>query len=427
MFFTTKGNWSIIKKQNTQENTKYVEDNMASLSERSEIKRYEQNKKRKKIVRLGALFTIVIAVVAGILFYVLFQMNRTYGGYSVINEVKRKDGVGVQYEMHGDTVLKYSKDGASGLDSTGEILWNGSYEFKNPYADTCGDYVAIADIGEKSICIFNGSGTGSKFSVDGAIEQISIANQGVVAAVLENDDEAKIDIYDPYSATEKLKVSISTSTDSDGYPVAIALSEDGQKLVTSYINITNGVVSSSLNFYNFDSVGKNSVDRIVGSRPLEQEIVADVQFINSEIVCAFTKTGFKLYRMKETPSDIAQISVEENIKSVCYNEEYITLVLDNNTNTDQSHLVQVYNTNGKLVLEKTVSYAYDTVEMGEEEVIFYSSSECHILRLRGSEKLDCTFDENVSYFFPLSSSEKYILIDSDTINQIRLTGRKEGE
>ena len=85
MFFTTKGNWSIIKKQNTQENTKYVEDNMASLSERSEIKRYEQNKKRKKIVRLGALFTIVIAVVAGILFYVLFQMNRTYGVYSVIN------------------------------------------------------------------------------------------------------------------------------------------------------------------------------------------------------------------------------------------------------------------------------------------------------------------------------------------------------
>ncbi len=400
---------------------------MASLSERSEIKRYEQNKKRKKIVRLGAILTIIIAIVAGILFYVLFQMNRTYGGYSVIEEVKRKDAISVQYEIHGDTLLKYSKDGASALNSDGEILWNGSYDFKNPYAVTCGDYVAIADIGEKNICIFDGSGTATELSVDGAIEQITIAKQGVVAAVLENDDEAKINIYDPYDATEKLKVSISTSTDSDGYPVAIALSEDGQKLVTSYINITNGVVSSSLNFYNFDSVGKNSVDRIVGSRPLEQEIVADVQFINSEIVCGFTQTGFKLYKMKETPSDIAQISVEENINSVCYNEEYITLVLDNNENTDKPYLVQVYNTSGKLVLEKAVSYAYDIVEMGNEEVIFYSASECHILRLRGSEKLDCTFDENISYFFPLSSSEKYIVIDSDTINQVRLTGRKKGE
>lgn len=400
---------------------------MASLSERSEIKRYEQNKRRKKIVRLGVLLTMVIAVVIGILFYVLFQMNRTYGGYSVVEEVKRKDGMSVQYEIHGDTLLRYSKDGASALEPGGEILWNGSYDFKNPYAVTCGNYVAIADIGEKNICIFDGKGSGSELSVDGAVQQIAIAKQGVVAAVLENDDEAKINIYDPYDVTEKLKVSISTSTDSDGYPVAIALSEDGQKLVTSYINITNGVVSSSLNFYNFDSVGKNSVDRIVGSRPLEQEIVADVQFINSEIVCAFTQMGFKLYRMKETPSDIVEVSVEKNIKSVCYNEKYITLVLDNNDNTDNPYLLQVYNTSGKLVLEKAVSYVYDTVEMGKEEVIFYSASECHILRLRGSEKLDCTFDENVSYFFPLSSSEKYILIDSDTINQVRLTGRKEGE
>jgi len=165
----------------------------------------------------------------------------------------------------------------------------------------------------------------------------------------------------------------------------------------------------------------------VGSRPLEQEIVADVQFINSETICGFTQTGFKLYKMGETPSDIAEIQVEKSIKSVCYNSEYITLVLDNNDNKDKPYLVQVYNTSGKLVLEKPVSYAYDTVEMGKEEVVFYSASECHILRLRGSEKLDCTFDENVSYFFPLSSTEKYILIDSDTINQVRLTGRKKEE
>lgn len=400
---------------------------MASLSERSEIKRYEQNKKRKKIVRLGVIFAIAIIALACILFYVLFQMNRTYAGYSVVEELKRKDGMSVQYEIHGDTLLKYSKDGASALKPDGEILWNASYDFKNPYAVTCGNYVAIADIGEKNIYVFDGDGSGTELSVDGTIEQITVANQGVVAAVLENDDEAKINIYDPYDATENLKVSISTSTDSDGYPVAIALSEDGQKLVTSYINITNGVISSSLNFYNFDSVGKNSVDRIVGSRPLEQEIVADLQFINSETVCAFTQTGFKLYKMQETPGDIAEINVEKNIKSVCYNEKYITVVIDDNENTDKPYLVQVYNTSGKLVLEQAVSYSYSTVEMGNEEVIFYSSSECHILRLRGSEKLDCTFDENVSYFFPLSSSEKYILIDSDTIDQVRLTGRKKGD
>lgn len=400
---------------------------MASLSERSNQKRAEVTQKKIKKAKHITSIVVIISAIICIIFYVFFEMNRTYGAVSVVNSINRADSSSVQYLEYNGNILKYSKDGASALSLDGEILWNGSYDFKNPMAVTCGNYVAIADIGGKEIYIFNGNDTGTKLEVEAAVEQISVANQGVVAAILENDDEAQINIYDPYSTTEQLKVSISTSTDSDGYPVAIALSEDGKKLVTSYINISSGVLESSVNFYNFDEVGKNSVDRIVGSRPLDREIVSNIEFINKTTICAYTETGFKLYTMKQTPQDIAEVTMTKTIKSICHNKQYITFVLEDVENMEYPYLIQVYNTAGKLVLEKNVDCDYEKIEMGQKEILLYSKRESEIIRINGIEKLICDFDAEIEYFFPISGSDKYILIDKEKINEIKLIGNSQGE
>lgn len=400
---------------------------MASLSERSEQKRYEQKKKRNERTKKILVIGTVVAAIVFILFYIFFQRNRTYANYAIVNSTKRTDSNSVKYISYNGKILKYSKDGACSMKPDGEILWNGSYDLKNPMAVTCGEYVAIADIGAKEIYIFNGKDSGTKLTVQSSIEQIVVAKQGVIAAVLEDDDEAKINIYDPYSVTEQLKVSVSTSTDSDGYPVAIALSPDGLKLVTSYINISNGVLQSSVNFYNFDEVGQSSVDRIVGSRPMDRELVANIDFINSDTVCAYTETGVKLYQMQEVPQDIAEIKFENSIKSICYNDKYIGVVLENTEGLDMPYILRIYDTKGQLILEKNVDYDYDKVEMGEDEMIFYSGKNCNIIRTRGSEKLDCVFENEITNFFPVKSSDNYIIIDGENMNEIQLTGRTEGD
>lgn len=400
---------------------------MASLTERNEIKKYKENKekikKRKRILIAGAVVMCVCLAVIQI----IYQMNRTYKGYTVINSTDRADSNSVTYMPYGENFLKYSRDGATGFRANGEILWSGSYEMKNPYAVTCGDFVAVADIGSKEVYIFNGSDTGTQMKMDAPIQQISVANQGVFAVVLKKNGEANINIYDPYNVAEQLKVSISTSTDTDGFPVAIALSKDGQKLVTSYINVQSGVLESSLNFYNFDNVGKNSVDRIVGSRPLEQQIVSDIDFLTSNTICAYTEDGFLLYYMKETPQDVATVEIKDSIKSVSKNSKYVAVVTEETDNVDVPYKLHVYNTKGKKVLEKEITYSYDGVEMGDDEVILYSKREAHIVRLNGKEKLNCQLASTASYFFAITGTDKYLLIDGDSLKQIRLAGKEVKE
>ena len=283
--------------------------------------------------------------------------------------------------------------------------------------------MVVADVGNKAFTVFDKEGIGKEIKTDAAIEQITVAEQGVVAAVLQDDDEAKINVYDPSDVTNTLKVAISTSTDSDGYPVAIALSDDGKKLVSSYVNISGGVVNSSLNFYNFSETGKNKVNRIIGSRQTGKNIAADVQFMDNHTIGAFGENEIAIYRMGDEVEDGETIKCDKAIRSVCYNRKNIAIVTANEGNIEKPNRLQVYKIGGNKILDKEIDYKYDTMVMGQEEVIFYNQIQGHIVRFRGSEKLDATFDDAVSYFFP-SLGDAYIIINNSSIKQVRLSGRK---
>ncbi|MBQ3600762.1 MAG: hypothetical protein II992_06115 [Lachnospiraceae bacterium] len=399
---------------------------MTSLMEKSKKEKFERKQKRKekiiKIIKIGGSICFVL----GVIIFVYFQMNRTFNSYVVIDKVERKDSLTAQYITYEGNILKYSRDGATAISPRGEIIWNGSYDMKNPYAVTCGSYVAIADIGGKEVYVYNGTDSGTRMELDYPIEEVAVAKQGVVALVLKKGKESEINIYDPYNAAEQLKVSISTSTDADGFPVSIALSKDGKKLVTSYLNVKNAVLQNSINFYNFGEIGKNSVDRIVGSRALDEEIAVDIEFLTETTVCVYTQEGFKLYRMKETPQDIKEIKVEDNIKSLIGNEDYIAMVLENDGEIENPYRLEVYDLSGERVLEKDISFSYEQIAIDESDIVFFSGKECNIIRINGTEKLNCEFDTGIAYFFGIKNSDKYIVIDEENIHLVRLSTKDKG-
>lgn len=393
---------------------------MASLSERSDKKRYEKAKKQQQKFRIAAVVFGILLLVTAIVILVNSQINRNYKKYKVLHSIERADSNTVQYKSYNGKILKYSRDGASAMNSKGEIIWNGSYDFKNPVAVTCENYVAIADIGGKEIYVYNGNDSGTRVEVLLPIVQVALANQGVIAVVLEDDTSTLVHLYDPYNTSEPLRVKIPTNTDTDGFPIDIALSKDGQKLVTSYINISSGVIESSLNFYNFDKVGQNNVDRIVGSRPYDKIIVPKIEFLNNNVICAYTENGFSIYSMKQIPQDIFSQTFEEKIKSVCSYGNYIGIILENSVGETGKNQIIIYNLKGKKVLEKEIEYEYDTVTMAEDEVIFSTNTTCNILRFNGTEKFHYSFEQNIEYFMPIMNTEKYFMINDTEIQEIRL-------
>lgn len=391
---------------------------MARIIDKSEPTSYQIRIKKYKR-NIGIIISVAVVIIAIIVVYMVnCFVNRYYNTYKVVSTIPRTDSNTVKYESYGNKLLKFSRDGASAINQDGKAVWNGSYEMKNPSADICGKYVAIADIGGKEVYVFNGSDSGTKIEVLLPIVEVEVAKQGVVALVLQDKDSNKISIFDPYD-NQKLLVDRQTIAKKDGFPVDISLSNDGSKLVTSYLAVTSGVVESNVTFYNLGEIGENEVDSMVGAQKFGKTMIPKVEFVNNNTVCVFGDDKFTLYSMKQKQKEIFTETFKSDIKSIFYNSKYVGFVMEKTAETEKNEVV-VYNLQGKKTFAKLIDFEYDNVRLSKEEIIFSSDLECNIIRLNGKQKLHCTFDKNISYVMPINNYDLYYIIDDANIEKIKV-------
>lgn len=400
---------------------------MESLVERNDNKRYEKEKKRHKKVMIITIGSCVIAAICLFAFIFNHFVNKYYTGYDIVKSSARQDSNSVIYEKYKDGLLKYSHDGASAMDAEGIKLWNGSYDMNNPSADICGDYVVIGDIGGKEWYVYNGSDSGIKFEETLPIAQVRVAKQGVVAVLLEDKDSNEIHLYNPYDSSQMLIAKIPTNLSEDGYPLDIDLSSDGKKIVTSFMGISKGEAQCKVSFYNFDDVGKDKMNRIVGGVDFGKDMIHKVEFVNDDTICMLGENSFTVYSMSELPEEkFKQTFKGDPIKSLLMNEKYIGCIFDSRDNSKESQMV-LYNLDGKKILEQKIAYEYDQVKLDGEEIIFTADMACVILRINGTEKFNTNFNKNVEYIFSISGKENYIIIDESKINKVKLSGATKDE
>ena len=389
---------------------------MAIELDKHGLRSYELRKKRLKrqLVRIGILLSFFL-IVAGV-FIIKHLLTKNYTAYEVMHTIERQDSISARYISYGTGTMRYSRDGAMAFSSNGAMLWNGTYEMKDPIVDICDTYVAIADRGSKQIQIYNEKGSVTNISVLHNIKKVSIAAQGVVAVLLEGDG---VDYIELYQEDGKQVVATRTVNEKNGYPIDIALSDDGKKLVTSYISFYDGALQSNIAFFNFGKVGENYTDKVVGGYDFVQTIFPQVEFVNSEIVCAFGDNKIAVYKIKEIPSSVFEQTFESEIKSIMYSTKYIGVIL-NNYEGEEKHRILIYDLSGNLVLEEDRNLDYTSISISGEDIIMMNSTTMSILTIKGKKKFEHTFDKNISHVFPVNNKDKYILIDDTHMAEIKL-------
>lgn len=369
-----------------------------------------------KVVKRGiGIVLIMVLFLTGIHFY---EKNRTYTGYDVLTLTELTESGNMTYITYGDYILRYSMDGISCLDKNGMLIWGQAYEIKNPIIDLCKDYVAVAGQKENSIYLFNRSGSQGAITTEYPITSISVASQGVVAAVLENNGTNYIKIYDKNG---KELVGMKTFLERNGYPMSVDLSEDGRKLVVSLIDIAENELENSLVFYNFSEVGQNYIEKLVGGyskKELGDVLIPEVVFLDNTIVCAFADSRLIFFRMKEIPELIQIVEIEKEIHSVFYSGENVGIVL-NDTEAGGVYLLQIYDKLGKLTKEVLLEQDYKNISFAEDQVILYNDNSVCIYSLDGDKKFEYTFEKNIILFKQIIGF-RYVWVNSSSINDIRL-------
>lgn len=340
-------------------------------------------KKGKK--GLGKVLILLVATVLllGAIFFVLYQRNRTFDSFEIVNTYYFEETGVMSYETYLDSVVRYSKDGITYVNAKGEVVWSSAYQMKMPKVCVNKEYVVAADFNGNEVYLFDSEGPVKNFTTPYNICNVEVSANGVTAVVLEADEENYIFLYDK-SATEL--VEIKTTIGQNGYPMDIGLSQDGKKMVASYVNTQNMGITTRLAFYNFGSVGQNeNSDRLMGGEDFLDSLVPEVKFLDNDTVCAFVDNQIVVYDMKDKPGEKTRIELSNQPKSVFANENYIGIITEFENQTGKYQL-KVYNLEGKERFQTEINMEYIQIVAGEDELLILGSNNLLVMDYRGNIK-----------------------------------------
>ncbi len=393
---------------------------------------YDEEENGDRSVDFSSLIRVLLVflVVGTGAFILHYLTQRNFNGYEVVEKTNVKNSAMLDYIAYQNSLLKYSKDGVTYVDEKGGSVWNETYAMKMPTADVCGKYAAIADLSGNDVYIFDEEGKVSSTSMPYNICDVSVASQGEFAVILEGEKVNYINIYDKNG--DQIS-EIQTTINQSGYPMDIDLSNDGEKLFSTYLYIDGVNIKNGLAAYNFGPVGVNeNADRLMAGYQLEDTIVPKVEFMDNNTICAFGDNQIIIYSMKEKPSEKTKISFEEEIKSIFFNQQYIGVVVENNEESNDGekrapYVMELYNTNGRKVMSRKIDFSYENVRMTDKEILFAGGNQCKIYNIKGGLKFDYTFGKNIVDIIPTGYSRRYIVLYDNDSEVIRLkhVGEKE--
>lgn len=246
-----------------------------------------------------AVFALAAVLAAGAAVY-FFRGSREYTDYEVVQELENSGAS--DYVAVNGSLVRYGTEGAQAVSKGGTLLWNITYQtMKNPAFSFCGAMTAAADIGANQYLLTDGTGETRSFSTPHRIQALCVAKQGVTAVLMNAEEKDYIYLY---SKEGEVLSEMETVVARDGFPLAIALSEDGTKLVTSYMKVENDEPVCSVTFYNFGGVGQNYVRNLVGQVLYPECLIPRISFWDNNTVMVVGGNVAELFSMKEIPASV---------------------------------------------------------------------------------------------------------------------------
>lgn len=370
--------------------------------------------KLKVFFRTIAIAAIVLLTV--IVVYVSWR-DREYSEAEISLDATISNSADSKVISLGGNIVQYSKDGVSCYSSTGQPVWNQTYEMQNPIAHTCNSVIAIGDYNGHNIYVSNTNGSMGVVDTNLPIRDFCVSSQGVVAAVLDGTDVTWIYLYDSEGNT---LANFKTTMKDSGYPISISLSPNAELLCVSYLYPEEGALKTSVAFFNFGSVGQNSIDNYASGYDYPGVVVPYVQFINGNTAFALSDDRIMFYTGDQKPvSKSESLMGDEQVRAVYYNDSYVGLVFMNGTE-DGDYRLQVYNGQGDLVLTTYFDIAYSDIIFNDKQIIIYNEDECVIKDMSGHDKYVGSFEEPVKVMIPTNIRSRFTLVTSKNVATLNL-------
>ncbi len=370
----------------------------------------ERRKKRRKrmAIRTGILVVVVIGI------YLLITLQ-TYTKVRISDTYAIEEASSSSYVEFESGFLKYSRDGVSYLNQKGEEQWNQSYQIKKPTVMVGNAAALVYDQGGNAIEVITKDGVKGEVETNLPIEHAAVSSQGIVGAILKNSESAMVMCYD---AKGNILVEHKSSISGTGYPINLAMSNDGNTMEVLYLYTQDGKITSKIIYYNFGTAGEDKTDHIVSEKEYDDVIMSSAFFMDENVSVTVGDNLLVIYNGTDSPKECTTIKVEGEIKNIFHSEKQIGLIEKNKNSS--GYELRLYNTSGKEVLTKEIADTYDKVKISNGQVILYDGKKCSIYKVNGIHRFEGTMDDDILEILPVSGVNRYVVMTADGLDFVRL-------
>ncbi|PKM93276.1 MAG: hypothetical protein CVU84_16800 [Firmicutes bacterium HGW-Firmicutes-1] len=258
-----------------------------------------------------------------------------------------------EYEIHSyDQALYFSsQNGLKKLTTNRESLWDKVFYLENPKLFVENEYMAVVDLGGKEAYIFDDKGYLMSVKVESPIILADISEEGALALVIEKEGKHLIQLY---KRNGKLYAERGTNFSTDGYPVAIDLSSSGEKMVTSYLSVKDGIMKSTIAFFSFGDTGEIDPDNILGGFNVDNAIAPEIKFFDDDHLIVISDKSLFFYYIKDKPKLAKDIKFKNEIKKIAYTKENVVVYFGKQveaTKNDLNNKIAIYSYEGEVLDE----------------------------------------------------------------------------
>ena len=231
---------------------------------------------RSRIRRLQLLVVVLLAACVVLVVWLWQSRRYTRTELAKISDFVAEEGA--QYLDLNGCIVQYGPNGAACINSSGKIVWNVTYEMDRPIVSTAENVLALADYGGRTVYVFDTRELIGTIETNLPIHMLSASSCGEVAVVTDDTTTTWVRLF---TAQGQEIAYFVRSMEENGYPIAVAVSPDGEQVCMSSLRMQDSAAKTFIAFYDFSSAGQSYTDHEVGSYDYRDEIFPYLYYMDN--------------------------------------------------------------------------------------------------------------------------------------------------
>ena len=317
--------------------------------------------------------------------------------------------------VFGKEFLLCTKDGVKYFAAMGDQKWSDTFNMTSPAMVQEGDYVAVGDMGGKTVRVYNREGMLYDLQADGSPVQFALNESGYLSLITKNEDTYRIRIYNTKGTLLKERVEESNGV----YPLCSDISDDSRVFAVTYLDTTDiSPIGRVVLFYIDAEESENHTDSMFAAVEKTGEIIPVIGFMDKGVLAAVS--DLNIYGIGGDGEELWSYPLENTVDQAALGyKQYIVLALgDSVANKDgrEKGTVCWLDANGKEKATYEAGESITYLQSAKEGVVIGSDRRYTGLSHGGNENWDYTATGDLTDLIPMEKLNIVMTVGKEQVS-----------